>query len=187
MNIQEILPIVTSLALGTGLAAACGFRVFVPLFIASLGHRFLGFQLNESFTWMSTSPMLITLGTATVLEIGAYLFPYIDNILDIINKPLAVAAGTLIAASTFMPLGDNIHWILSLILGGGTAGIFHMATSALRVGSTATTAGIVNPVLSITETFFSIVASIVSILLPLLALFFIIIVFYLIRRRIKRR
>ena len=103
---------------GVGLAAACGFRVFVPLFVASLAANtgmevdFLGgFNVGEvlgEHHWLGSTPVTIMLGVATVVEVGSYYVPWIDNALDTIATPLAVTAGTVITG-TMLPefMGDD--------------------------------------------------------------------------------
>jgi len=55
-----------------GLAAATGFRVFVPLLIAGLAARFGELPLSEHFQWLASAPALVMLGTAAAAEILAY-------------------------------------------------------------------------------------------------------------------
>ena len=69
-------------ALGIGLAAATGFRVFLPLLIAGLAAHFGHLPLSENFTWLGSTPALITLGTAAAAEIVAYYVPGVDHALD---------------------------------------------------------------------------------------------------------
>ena len=72
------LPIV----LGVGLAAATGFRVFLPLLIVS-GAAYSGhLPLADNFAWLGTSSALIMLGVAAFVEVLAYYVPGVDNLLD---------------------------------------------------------------------------------------------------------
>ena len=71
-----------SIVLGIGLAAATGFRVFLPMLIVS-GAAYTGhLPLTENFAWLGTSAALTMLGVAALLEIIAYYVPGIDNLLD---------------------------------------------------------------------------------------------------------
>ena len=58
MEVSSLLPLAASVLLGICLAAACGFRVFLPLFIASLLSylHIGGVDLRWGFEWMSTLP-----------------------------------------------------------------------------------------------------------------------------------
>ena len=52
------------IALGIGLAAATGFRVFLPLLLAGLAAHFGYIPLAENFQWLASIPALVMLGTA---------------------------------------------------------------------------------------------------------------------------
>jgi hypothetical protein len=147
---HHLLPIL----LGISLAAACGLRVFLPLFITGLLTHFDlgGVALREGFGWMGEWPALIAFGIATGLELLAYSIPFLDHLLDTIAVPLATVAGTLIAASTFVELSPLFTWGLALIAGGGIAGLLSAATATTRMASTTATAGLGNPLLAMVET-----------------------------------
>jgi Domain of unknown function (DUF4126) len=159
-----------SICLGIGLAAACGFRIFVPLLGMSVAALAGQLELAEGFAWAGTWPALACFLTATVLEIGAYYIPWLDNLLDSIATPAAVVAGTIVTASVVTDMSPLMKWSLALIAGGGTAGLIQSATVALRGTSSATTAGTGNWVVATGELLASVTATILSILLPVLGL-----------------
>ncbi|HHC78536.1 MAG TPA: DUF4126 domain-containing protein, partial [Flavobacteriia bacterium] len=78
-----------SILLGIGLAASVGFRIFVPLFALSIASYYGLIPLNENWQWVGSTAAMITLGIATIVEIAAYLIPWLDNLLDTIAVPLA--------------------------------------------------------------------------------------------------
>jgi hypothetical protein len=163
---------ISSIAMGIGLSACCGFRIFIPLLITSLATYFHWLPVSPSLTWMGTLPALLCLGTAAVVEIGAYYIPFVDNLLDTISTPLSVLAGTVLAYS-FLPdteLSPLLRWGLGLLAGGSTAGVIQSATGILRLFSTKATVGTINPLVSTGENLAAIGGSILSILLPILAL-----------------
>ena len=88
-----------SVLLGIGLSAACGFRIFVPFLLVGIAARTGHVALGTSFAWMASTPALIALGVATVVEIGAYYIPWLDHLLDVIATPAAVVAGMIMTAS----------------------------------------------------------------------------------------
>src|SRR5512138_3110533 len=88
-----------SIALGIALAAATGFRVFVPLLAAGLAARAGWIPLTDTFAWLATTPALLMLGTAAVLETFAYFIPGVDHVLDVLASPVAVVAGVVASAS----------------------------------------------------------------------------------------
>jgi|GEM_PF-1570126 len=55
-------------ALGIGLAAATGFRIFIPLLVAGLAARLDVLPLGDSFQWLQSTPALVMLGTAAIAE-----------------------------------------------------------------------------------------------------------------------
>lgn len=174
--------------LGISLAAACGLRVFLPLFITSLLTHFDvgGVGLREGFDWMGEWPALIAFGIATVLELLAYSVPFLDHLLDTIAVPLATVAGTLVAASTFVDLPPLFTWSLALIAGGGVAGLISAGTATTRVASTTTTAGLGNPLLAMAETGGSLVLSVLAWFLPVVAAVLVIAVLWVVRRLWRR-
>jgi Domain of unknown function (DUF4126) len=177
MSTEWIIPV----ALGLGLSASAGFRVFVPLLVAAVAAKSGIIPLNQSFAWMAAWPAIICFGTATVLEILAYYIPFFDNLLDAVNAPLAIAGGTLLATSVLPADNELLKWTIGLIMGGGTAGIIHAGTSFLRLASTKTTAGAGNAIVSTGEHVAAFSLSISSLFIPvavaviILALIFLVI------------
>jgi hypothetical protein len=149
MGIETIL----SICLGLGLSAATGFRIFVPLLVVNLAARAGLLSLAPSFEWIGGTEALVTFGIATALEVGAYYVPWLDNFLDTVATP----------ASAYL------KWTLAVIAGGGVAGAVQAVTVGTRQASALTTAGFGNPVVSTVEMAGSLGLSVLSILLPALA------------------
>lgn len=159
-----------SICIGIGLSAACGFRVFVPLLCLSIGSLSGHVHLADSFAWIGTTPALIAFGVATVLEIGAYYIPFVDNLLDTIAVPAAAIAGILVTASVMVDVDPFWRWTLAVIAGGGIATTTQLGTSKLRAASSVTTAGLGNPVLATVEAGLASLLSVLSLVWPVLAL-----------------
>lgn len=182
MSVETII----SICLGIGLSASVGFRVFLPLFALSLASYFDVWQLNESWQWIGSTATLITLGVATLVEVFAYFIPYIDNLLDSITVPLAALAGTAIMLSTVADLSPVITWSLAIIAGGGTAATVAGTSTTTRLASTATTGGLGNPIVSVLETGTSVVMSLISIFLPILAAILVVFILFVIFKLYKK-
>jgi hypothetical protein len=125
--------------------------------------------LTPSFDWIASEPALWTLGVATLVEIGAYYVPWIDNLLDSVAGPAAVVAGTLVSASVLADLEPFTRWTLALIAGGGLAGSMQGLTTVARGLSTVTTGGLANPLLATVEAVGAGTLALLAILVPLLA------------------
>jgi Domain of unknown function (DUF4126) len=165
-----------SIALGIGLAAAAGFRVFVPLLALSIAGLTGTLELSQGFAWIGTVPALIAFGTATVMEVAAYYIPWVDNILDTIATPAAVVAGTIASASVITDISPLLKWVLALIGGGGIAGLIQGATVLTRAKSSVVTAGIGNPVVATAELGGSIFTTVLSFLAPFVTIILVLLV-----------
>jgi len=155
--------------IGLGLAAACGFRVFVPMLILSVAAKADYLTLTEQLEWIGHWPAIIAFGVATVLEIGAYYLPWLDNALDTIATPVAMVAGVIVAAACAYNMDQLLRWSLAIIAGGGSAGTIKMGLAGIRLGSTTSTGGSGNFLVSTVEWISSIALSVLAILLPILA------------------
>ena len=181
-----------SVCLGIGLAAATGFRVFVPALLAG-GAASLGWITPQpGFEWLATASALIALGTAAAIELGAYYIPWLDNALDAVAAPLAVLAGGLVATSFLEVDSELLRWVLGMLAGGASAGGVQAGTTLLRGLSTATTGGLGNGVVATGENAAAVTLSAVSVSFPLvggvLALAFIVWIGVRVRRwRARRR
>ena len=164
------LPAYVSVALGIGLAAATGFRVFLPLLIAALAARFGHLPLNETFQWLSGTPALLTLGTAAVLETLAYYVPGVDHALDVVASPATIAAGAVASASVMTDVPPAVMWPVAIIAGGGIAGIAKGSAALVRAKSGVLTGGLANPVVSTIETAGAGGIAILAIALPMVCL-----------------
>jgi hypothetical protein len=160
---------VVSILVGIGLAAACGFRVFVPLLVLSIAARSGHIPLSEGFQWMASLPALIAFATATVVEIGAYYVPWLDHALDTIATPAAMLAGVIATAAVVADMPPVVRWGLAVLAGGGVAGTVQGATVLTRLKSGTVTAGLANPVVATAELAGSLLTSILAIVVPLLA------------------
>lgn len=160
-----------AVSLGLGLSAASGFRVFLPPMLLSGAINFGLMDPSGHLAmldgWGAFSLLLI----AVVLEIGSYLIPWVDNLLDVVASPAAVVAGialmgTVLGSETnFDPI---VQWSIAAVGGGGAAGTVQAGTVATRAVSTGTTGGLANPIVSIGEAFMAILITVLAILAPVL-------------------
>ena len=179
---MDVVQILLSLSLGLGLAAACGFRVFIPPLMMGVGSRLDLYSLEGSFVWVDDTWAIAIFTVATLLEIGGYFIPWIDNLLDTVATPAAIIGGIFVtSASLEGELDPSAQWTLSVIAGGSVSGVIQLGTVATRAVSTGTTGGLANPVISLIEA----VASILCILISLFLVAIIpIVIFFLIWKSI---
>jgi hypothetical protein len=184
------LDLAVSIALGIGLAAATGLRVFLPLLIVSGASNASYLPLGENFAWLATPGAMTLLGVAAIVEILAYYIPGVDNLLDTIATPAAFVAGTVVAAAVITDLPPMVKWATAIIAGGGIAGATQGMTALLRAKSTMFTGTLGNPVIATAESGGSLIVSLLALAAPLAAILLIVAFFWLtirLLRRITRR
>jgi len=175
-----------SVALGIGLAAATGFRIFLPMLVTSIAANTGHLPLAESFAWLGTPAALIVLGVAATVEILGYYIPGVDNLLDTLATPAALVAGTAISAAVITDLPPMVKWATAIIAGGGVAGLMQSTTALLRAKSTVFTAGIGNPVIATTELGSSLFVSLLALAAPFAALLLVVLFLWLALRFLLR-
>ena len=165
--------VIIALSMGLGLAAASGFRVFLPPFLLSIAVRADAVDVNlmdTPFEYFDSNVAVILLGVATVAEFAGYYVPWVDNLLDSIASPAAVVAGSGMTALVLEGNTDPvIQWSLAIIAGGGVTAIVQGATVVTRGISTTLTAGFANPIVSTGENLASVILAIIAMVLPILA------------------
>ena len=161
---------VLAILVGIGLAASCGFRVFVPMLVVSAAAQTGYLELSDTFRWLGSMPALVAFAAASIFETAAYYIPWLDNALDAIATPIAVVAGAVLFAASVTDLDPFLHWTLAIIAGGGSAAVVQGATVASRLASTTTTGGLANFLFNTIETATGFVMSILSIFVPILAI-----------------
>jgi uncharacterized protein DUF4126 len=176
---------VISVAAGLGLAAAAGFRAFVPLLFMSLAARSGHLSLTPGMEWVASDAALLALATATIAEVLAYYIPWLDNLLDTIATPSAVVAGVMATAAVTPDLPPLLRWIISILGGGGAAGLVQGSTVLLRLKSTAFTGGLANPIVATGELIGAIVVAGLALLLPILCLVVVLLLLVAIARKAR--
>jgi hypothetical protein len=174
---------VIGVAVGLGLAAAAGFRVFVPLLAAAIAGKTGVLGLSPEFAWLASTPALAALGTATIFEVGAYAVPWLDQLLDVIATPAAMLAGMLAAASVVVELPPVLRWG-AVLLAGGAAGVTQGATVLTRFKSTTLTGGVANPVVALLELIGAVLTSALAIFLPLVTVVAVLLLLVYFTRRV---
>ncbi|MDP1912777.1 DUF4126 domain-containing protein [Brevundimonas sp.] len=174
--------------LGLGLASATGLRTFLPLLMLALSAKFemFGVRLIDQMDWLVSWPAIAALATATVAEFAGDKVPAIDHGLNAIGYVTRPIAGAVAAGSVFWNVDPSAAAIAGLIVGAPAALAFNAAQTGVRVGSTATTGGLGNPLVSLVEDVLAfltvIVAFLAPILIPIVVIALIVVIYRLARR-----
>lgn len=176
---------ILSVAAGLGLAAASGFRAFVPLLIVSLAARTGHLTLTPAMEWVASDTALLVLATATVVEILAYYVPWLDNLLDTLATPAAVTAGVVATAAVTPDLPPVLRWAIAVTGGGGAAGLVQGSTVLLRLKSTALTGGLANPLLATAELIGAVAVATLALLVPVVCLVVVVLLAVVVFRKVR--
>jgi Domain of unknown function (DUF4126) len=159
---------VASLCGAFGLSAAAGLNAWLPLFGAALAQRLEIVELAQPFDDLSGTGALVVLAVLTVADFVGDKIPAVDHVLHAIGTVVAPLSGAALftgqtGAETDLPT------LVAVLLGGATAESIHAGRASIRPLSTATTAGVGNPVLSVLEDVASVGLTVVAFTLPVLA------------------
>jgi hypothetical protein len=182
------IEMVPSLAMAIGLAACAGIRTWLPLFLVGGLARLGVLTLGSSFGYLSDTRALVLFGVATIVEIAGDKIPAVDHALDALGTVLRPAAGALLAASVMWQISDPLTAsVLGIAMGAPSALVPHAGKSMLRATSTALTGGLANPVVSVVEDVVALAFFLVTVVLPVLAAGVLLILAFLVLRRLARR
>jgi hypothetical protein len=171
-----------------GLSTSAGLNAYLPLLVVALLARFTDL-ITLTPPWDALESWWV-IGILVVLLLIEFLVdkvPAVDSINDTIQTFIRPVAGAILFASSAGAISDA-HPVLALICGLLVAGGVHAAKATARPIVTATTGGVLNPVVSSAEDVISLMVAILSILLPVLALLLLLLlVVWFIRWRRRRR
>jgi len=178
---------VVAVALGIGLAASAGFRVFVPMLVASVAAHLGILPVQEGFGWLASWPAMVCFGTATVAEIVAYYVPFVDNLLDSITTPMAVGAGALLMTSVLPIDSGMLKWSTGFIIGGGIAATVQGGSVLLRLLSSGLTGGTGNSAVTTGEGAAAFGTSILSLVIPVVVAVVVLVLITILIVRFRKR
>lgn len=155
-----------------GLASSAGLNAYIPLLLVALAARF---PLHDPLLSLSEPYYLISswwaIGLLTVLLLIETLvdkIPAVDSVNDIIQTFIRPTAGALLFAANAQVISD-MHPAIALTAGLILAGGVHTVKGVARPMVTAATAGTGNWFVSLVEDIIAFFVSLISILLPILA------------------
>jgi Domain of unknown function (DUF4126) len=175
-----------SIVLGIALAAATGFRIFLPMLIMSVAAYTGHLSLAGNFAWLGTPAAVIMLSVAAVAEILAYYIPVVDNLLDALATPAAFVAGAVVSAAVMTDVPPMVKWTAAVIAGGGIAGLTQGLTGMLRAHSTVLTGGLGNSVIATAELGGALLITFLALAAPVAAIALVILFMWLTIRLLRR-
>jgi len=189
-TLSQGVALLSQLAMGISLAACAGLRAFLPLLVVGLAGRLDVIPLTRSFEWLESTPALVVFGVAVVGEILADKFPFVDHLLDVAATFVKPIAGAVVVASVVTDLSPLQTTVIAIIGGSSASVVLHLAKAKLRLVSSVTTAGLGNPVLSVAEDGAVVAGTLVSILVPVVALIVLVaalVLLWMLVRRVPRK
>lgn len=141
----------TTLVMGLSLAAACGFRAFLPLLAVNILAATGRVELAESFSFLGSFPATIMFVTATVAEIAGDKIPGFDHFMDAYGVVIKPTAATVTGAAFIGSVEPLTGLALALISAGASASLLGLAKAKVRAVTTVFTGGLGNPVVSTVE------------------------------------
>ncbi|HKZ43439.1 MAG TPA: DUF4126 domain-containing protein [Anaerolineales bacterium] len=186
------MDLLTGILSAFGLSASAGLNAYIPLLVVGTTAHYTDLiKLEKPWDTLANPWILILLGVLVIVEMLADKIPAVNHINDAIQTLVRPAAGAIVFAASAQVITD-IHPVLALGCGLLVAGSVHIVKSvAIRPAVTATTGGTANVPVSIAEDVIAIGTSILSIIIPIMVGFFILLVILMtiwwVRKRINNR
>jgi uncharacterized membrane protein HdeD (DUF308 family) len=151
------------------LASASGINAYAALLALGLSVKFDLVPLSGKITdFFGQDWVLVLLGLLYLLEFFADKIPAVDHVWDLIHTFIRPVAGAVVAVAIVTGSGEG--WVvLAALIGGVTSLLFHTAKSASRVAVNTGSAGTLGWVVSLAEDFLAIMAAIIALFWPMLA------------------
>lgn len=162
---------------GIGLSAAAGLNAYIPFLLVALVGKFTPWlPLPEQWSWI-TSWWAIGVGVLLLLvDVVADKIPAVDSMNDVVQTVVRPATAGLISAATAAAENfDHSPWMrdhqwVGIVIAVVVALLVHSAKATARPVVNTATAGMAAPVVSVIEDVFSLLLSLVALLLPWLVI-----------------
>ena len=145
------LSILLALCLGLLLSLSAGLRAFLARAVLAVAGWQGWVPLPDPLAWLAHPVSALTFTIAVVLEVASDKIPLVDHAMDALHIILKPAAGALVALAAMDGAPPVLAATAAIVTGGAVAGGAHLAKAPVRAGSTATSGGTANPVLSLVE------------------------------------
>lgn len=187
---MDIISALGGIGAAFGLSTSAGLNAYIPLLIVALASRLPTgtplLRLGEPYDLLANGWVIGILVVLLLIEMTVDKIPAVDTVNDVIQTFVRPAAGAVLFAANanvVTEMSPVVAIIAGLILAGGV----HATKGAVRPVVTASTAGTGNWLVSVIEDIIAVGISILSILLPVMALFMILALILLVVLRYRRR
>jgi hypothetical protein len=166
---MDVASAVGSVFAAVGLSAAAGLNAYLPLLLGAVLERLDVVELGDPFGALSSNGGIAVIAVLLAADLVGDKIPGVDHVLHLAGLVIAPVSGAMLfVGQTGVETG--IPTAVAAILGAATAETLHGARASLRPASTASMAGLGNPVLSLGEDVAALVLTILAFALPVLAL-----------------
>lgn len=155
-------------ALAYALSTSAGLRGLLTLAAVSLAVHLGLFHPPQSFAWLGSDKVTLILVSVAAVEVLGDKLPLLDHAfhtLQLVLKP--AAAAILVGGIVHTQHPAELYALMAL--GALNALGIHAVSAATRGASTALTAGVANPGISLVEDFVAVALIVCALLAPLLA------------------
>lgn len=141
---------VAQYALAYALTTAAGIRGLLTLALVSIAIHLHWLLAPAGFSWLGSNEATIVLCIVALLDFIGDKVPFVDNMLHVVQLIAKPAVGAILVGGTVH--NHSTPELLGLMaLGALNAMGVHAASATIRGASTATTAGMGNPLISLAE------------------------------------
>lgn len=137
-------------ALAYALSTTAGLRGFLTLLAASIAAHFGWIHPSAAFAWLGSDGATAVLAVFATLEFLGDKIPAVDHALHGVYFVVRPLAAVILVGATVHPDGQRATYAM-MAIGGLNALLVHGSAATARAGSTATTFGAGNVVLSFIE------------------------------------
>ena len=169
-----------------GLSTSAGLNAYIPMLMVSILGRMGWVDLGEPFNIMESWWVIGILSALLVVEVFVDKIPAVDSVNDVIQTLVRPAAGALMFASQANIITE-VNPLIAVILGIMLAGGVHATKATVRPVVTTASVGTGNWAISIMEDVVAFFVSLMSIIVPILAVICVIAFVLLVIRFYRRR
>ena len=154
-----------SLALAYSLSSVSGLRASLTILALTIAIRMHAFTPPGSMAWLASDQTLIVVAILALADFCADKIPGVDHVVHGVHTVLAPIAGG-IAATAVDPSSGGVATMVALLGGANALGILGLRAGT-RASSSAASAGVLNPLVSIVEDVLALAGLALAFLAPL--------------------